>query len=46
MLRLFFEPTHIDSDNLGVVCEFVPIVEDLAACYATTLEALLFRLPF
>jgi len=30
---LFSGPTHKDSDNFGVVYEFVVIVEDLAACY-------------
>jgi hypothetical protein len=45
MLRLFSGPTHKDSDNLKVVFGFEEIVANLAACYATTLEALLFRPP-
>jgi hypothetical protein len=46
MLRLFSGPTHKESDNLRVVYEFVMIVENFAACYKQTLEALLFRLLF
>jgi hypothetical protein len=46
MLCHFSGPTHIDADTLRDVNCIDLIMQDSAACYQATREALLFRLPF